>query len=232
MKTDYQQMEEAMGDGHVQKTKNPSLNLSSSPSTSNSSYYSISNKRPFPSALMKSRISTSISPKEFIFQFKCIFFYMIISIVSLIFFISYYKFFGLIDLGLALIGFVFLTHGIIKQKLGSYRIGTAFWIFELIAVAVEIALGILVSFKDIFASNDNFFVGLAKFVGVTVVLAILLIIMAFFTYQIMKKKMNFESKKGNFNNFLQRQRNAGANVDSPDNSMETPKPASGSGNTV
>ena len=183
MRTDYQQMETG-GDDNVKKA-----NKFSNFSTGN-----ISN-------LMKSRITAEIPPKSFISQFKWIFVYMFVISILIIIFIKYYFLFGLINLSLDILGTIFLTHGIIKKKLSTYKIGTGLWILEFLAISAEIVIYALILFGQIFAGNLNFILGLLKFVGITVLLLIFLIICAFFTYQIMRKKHAFENNNMNTNNY-------------------------------
>ena len=182
MKSDYQQMEVG-GDDNLQKNMGMTLNMNPS-SRKQRLLGNISNI----SSLMKSRIKVDISPKEFIRQFRWIIVYMICKLIIIIIFMKYYMFFGLINLSLGILGFVFLIHGIFKRMPSTYKMGTAFWILELLAVVAEIVIYVLYSFGKIFSGETSFFKGLFKFIGVTIALGIFLLICAFFTYQIMRKK--------------------------------------------
>ena len=183
MRTDYQQMETG-GDDNVKKSSSPS----------NFSVGNISN-------LMKSRISTELPHKSFIFQFKWIFAYMIIMSILIIIFMKYYFFFGLINLSLDVLGTLFLSHGIFKKMNSTYKIGTAFWILELLAILAEMVIYVLILFGQIFAGDLNFILALLKFAGITALLLIFLVICAFFTYQIMRKKNAFVNNNLNTNNY-------------------------------
>ena len=195
MKNDFQQMDVG-GEDNIQKNTGITLNFNSS-SKRQHLIGNISNA----SSLMKSRIKLDISPKEFIKQFKWIIVYMISMIVIIIIFMKYHIILGLINLCLGVLGFVFLMHGIFKRMVGTYRMGTAFWILELLVILIEIVIYILITFGQIFSGQTNFFLGLLKFIGVTVVLAFFLLIVAFFTYQIMRKKNNFANNYvSNLNN--------------------------------
>ena len=133
---------------------------------------------------------------------------------------KYYMFFGLINLSLGILGFVFLIHGIFKRMPSTYKMGTAFWILELLAVVGEIVIYVLYSFGKIFSGETSFFKGLFKFIGITIALGIFLLICAFFTYQIMRKKNNFASNytnNSNFSNMTQQQ--SGINFATP---IQTP----------
>ena len=185
MKSDFQQMDEG-GDDNIQKNTGINLNFNTQ-SKKQHLLGNISNA----SSLMKSRIKVDISPKEFIKQFKWIIVYMISMIIIIIIFMKYHFFFGLINLCLGVLGFVFLMHGILKRMVGTYRMGTAFWVLELLAILIEVVIYILITFGKIFSGQTNFFLGLLKFIGVTVILALFLLVVAFFTYQIMRKKNNF-----------------------------------------
>ena len=214
MKSDYQQMEVG-GDDNLQKNMGMTLNMNPS-SRKQRLLGNISN---IPS-LMKSRIKVEISPKEFIRQFRWIIGYMICKLIIIIIFMKYYMFFGLINLSLGILGFVFLIHGIFKRMPSTYKMGTAFWILELLAVLAEIVIYVLYSFGKIFSGETSFFKGLFKFIGVTIVLGIFLLICAFFTYQIMRKKNNFTSNyinNSNFSNMTQQQ--SGINFATP---IQTP----------
>ena len=79
---------------------------------------------------------------------------------------KYHILLGLVNLCLGVLGFVFLMHGIFKRVVGTYRMGTAFWILELLAIVIEIVIYILITFGQIFAGETNFFLGLLKFIGV------------------------------------------------------------------
>ena len=195
MKNDFQQMDVG-GEDNIQKNTGITLNFNSS----SKRQHLIGNNSNV-SSLMKSRIKLDISPKEFIKQFKWIIVYMISMIVIIIIFMKYHIILGLINLCLGVLGFVFLMHGIFKRMVGTYRMGTAFWILELLAILIEIVIYILITFGQIFSGQTNFFLGLLKFIGVTVVLAFFLLIVAFFTYQIMRKKNNFANNYvSNLNN--------------------------------
>ena len=185
MKADYQQMDVG-GEDKIQKNIGMTLNFK----PSNMKQNLIGNFNNI-SSLMKSRIKVEISPKEFIKQFKWIIVYMVSMLIIIIIFMNYHLILGLVNLCLGVLGFVFLMHGILKRMPGTYRMGTAFWILELLAIVIEIIMYILITFGQIFAGDTSFFTGLLKFIGVTIVLAIFLLICAFFTYQIMKKKNNF-----------------------------------------
>ena len=197
MKTDYQEMEVG-GDDNIQK----GITLNFNPSSKKQKLLgNISNI----SSLMKSRIKKEIPPKEFIKQFRSIIIYMVSMLIIIIIFMRYYFIFGLVNLCLGVLGFVFLMHGIIKKLIWTYRMGTAFWILELLAIVIEIGIYILITFGLIFAGETSFFYGLLKFIGVTVLLGIFLLICAFFTYQIMKKKNIFS------NNYISNSNNNNAN---------------------
>jgi len=214
MKSDYQQMEVG-GDDNLQKNMGMTLNMTPS-SRKQRLLGNISNI----SSLMKSRIKVEISPKEFIRQFRWIIGYMICKLIIIFIFMKYYMFFGLINLSLGILGFVFLIHGIFKRMPSTYKMGTAFWILELLAVVAEIIIYVLYSFGKIFAGETSFFKGLFKFIGVTIVLGIFLLICAFFTYQIMRKKNNFANNyinNSNISNMPQQQ--SGINFATP---IQTP----------
>ena len=198
MKTDFQQMDIG-GEDDIQKNSGITLNFSNS----NKKQHLIGNISNI-SSLMKSRIKVEITSKEFIKQYKWIIVYMISLLIIIIAFMKYHIILGLINLSLGVLGFVFLMHGILKRMIGTYRMGTAFWILELLAIVFEIFIYIVITFGKIF-SGHNFFLDLLKFIGVTVVLAIFLLICAFFTYQIMKKKNNFA------NNYVINPNNANMN---------------------
>ena len=199
MKTDFQQMDVG-GEDDNQKNKGITLNFSNS----NKKQHLIGNISNI-SSLMKSRIKVEITSKEFIKQYKWIIVYMISLLIIIIAFMKYHIILGLINLSLGVLGFVFLMHGILKRMIGTYRMGTAFWILELLAIVFEIFIYILITFGQIFSGQLNFFLGLLKFIGVTIVLVIFLLICAFFTYQIMKKKSNFA------NNYVINANNANVN---------------------
>ena len=199
MKTDFQQMDVG-GEDDNQKNKGITLNFSNS----NKKQHLIGNISNI-SSLMKSRIKVEISSKEFIKQYKWIIVYMICMLIIIIAFMRYHIILGLINLSLGVLGFVFLMHGILKRMIGTYRMGTAFWILELLAIVFEIFIYILITFGQIFSGRLSFFLGLLKFIGVTVVLVLFLLICAFFTYQIMKKKSNFA------NNYVINANNANVN---------------------
>ncbi len=182
---DYQQMESG-GDDSIQKNIGMTLNFN----PTNKKQHLLGKVSNI-SSLMKSRIKVDISPKDFIKQFKWIILYMISMLIIIIIFMKYHFFFGLINLCLGVLGFVFLMHGILKRMVGTYRMGTAFWILELLAILIEVVIYILITFGKIFSGQTNFFLGLLKFIGVTVILGIFLLVCAFFTYQIMKKKKLF-----------------------------------------
>ena len=186
MKADYQQMEEG-GTDDIKKSMGITINYDPSHKRQNL-MKNIGNL----SSLMKSRISTEISPKVFIMQFKFIFIYMLVMLIATIIFMKFYLVLGIINLCLAILGIVFLCHGIFKKFLATYRMGTAFWILELLAIAVEIVIYILITFGKIFSGETSFFIGLLKFIGITVGLGALLLVCTFFTYHIMKKKADFQ----------------------------------------
>ena len=201
MKADYQQMEEG-GTDDIKKSTGITINFDPSHKRQNL-MKNIGNL----SSLMKSRISTEISPKAFIMQFKFIFAYMIVMLIITIIFMKFYLVLGIINLCLAVLGTIFLCHGILKKFLATYRMGTAFWILELLAIAIEIVVYILITFGKIFSGETSFFIGLLKFIGITVALAAFLLVCTFFTYHIMKKKADFQinyptnnisSNSGNF----------------------------------
>ena len=188
MKTDYQEMEVG-GEDNIQE--NPGMTLNYNPSRKKHNLLgNISDNISNISSLMKSRIKVDISPKEFIKQFKWIIIYMISMLILIIIFMRYHIIIGLINLCLGILGFLFLIHGIFKRMMGTYRMGTAFWILELLVIVIEIIIYILITFGQIFSGQVNFILGLLKFIGVTVVLVLFLLICAFFTYQIMRKKNN------------------------------------------
>ena len=205
MKTDFLQMEEG-GEDYIKK--NSGMTLNDNPSSKKQillgNVQNISN-------LMKSRIKIDISSKEFIKQFKWIILYMISMLIIIIIFMKYHLVLGLMNLCLGILGFVFLIHGIVKRMIGTYRMGTAFWILELLLIAIEIVIYILITFGQIFSGKTNFFIGLLKFIGVTLVLALFLLICAFFTYQIMRKKNNFSK------NFVN---NSNTNMNQPQNGIK------------
>ena len=105
---------------------------------------------------------------------------------------KYHTLLGRINLCLAVLGTVFLLHGIFKKVVATYRMGTAFWVLELLTIVVEIIIYILITFGQIFSGETSFFTGLLKFIGVTVLLAAFLLVCTFFTYQIMRKKTDFQ----------------------------------------
>ena len=193
MKTDYQPMEEG-GNDDIKKSTGITVNYEPSHKRQNlmGNFQNIS-------SLMKSRISSEISPKAFIKQFKYIFVYMAVMLIIIIIFMKYHIFLGSINLCLAVLGAVFLIHGILKKVLATYRMGTAFWILELLAIVVEIIIYILITFGEIFSGETSFFSGLLKFIGVTVLLAAFLLVCTFFTYQIMRKKSEFQINYPNNN---------------------------------
>ena len=202
MKTDYQQMEEGGNDDTIKKSTGITINFDPSHKRQNL-MKNIGNL----SSLMKNRISTEISPKAFIKQFKFIFIYMIVMLIIIIIFMKFHLVLGIINLCLDILGTIFLCHGIFKKFLATYRMGTAFWILELLAIAVEIIIYILITFGKIFSGETSFFIGLLKFIGITVALAAFLLVCTFFTYHIMKKKADFQinyptnnisSNSGNF----------------------------------
>ena len=197
MKADFQQMDVG-GDDKIQKNIGMTLNFN----TSNKKQYLLGNYNNI-SSLMKSRIKIDISPKEFIKQFKWIIVYMISMLIIIIIFMKYHIILGLVNLCLGVLGFVFLIHGIFKRMPGTYRMGTAFWILELLVIVVEVVIYILITFGKIFSGEVSFILGLLKFIGVTLILAIFLLICAFFTYQIMRKKNsfanNYVTKSNNMN---------------------------------
>ena len=186
MKADYQQMETG-GSDDIKKSTGITINFEPSHRRQNL----LGNIQNNISGLMKNRINVEISPKNFIKQFKWIFIYMIVMLIIIIIFMKYYLVFGLINLILAVLGSVFLLHGVLKKVLVTYRMGTAFWILELLAIVIEIIIYILITFGQIFSGETSFLMGLIKFIGITVVLVAFLLVCAFFTYQIMKKKSDF-----------------------------------------
>ena len=194
MKSDYQPMEEG-GNDEIKKSIGININFEPSHKRKNlmGNFKNIS-------SLMKSRISSEISPKTFIKQFKFIFVYMIVMLIIIIIFMKYHILLGTINLCLAVLGSVFLLHGICKKVLATYRMGTAFWILELLTIVVEIIIYILITFGQIFSGETSVFTGLLKFIGVTVVLAAFLLICTFFTYQIMRKKSDFQINYPNSSN--------------------------------
>ena len=194
MKADYQPMEEG-GNDDIQKSTGITINFDPSHKRRN-----LMGKFQNISSLMKTRISSDISPKAFIRQFKFILAYMAVMLIIIIIFMKYHIFLGSINLCLAILGSVFLIHGIFKKVLATYRMGTAFWILELLAIVVEIIIYILITFGQIFSGETNFFTGLLKFIGITVVLAAFLLVCTFFTYQIMRKKSDFQINYPNTNN--------------------------------
>ena len=126
MKTDYQEMEVG-GEDNIQE--NPGMTLNYNPSRKKHNLLgNISDNISNISFLMKSRIKVDISPKEFIKQFKWIIIYMISMLILIIIFMRYHIIIGLINLCLGILGFLFLMHGIFKRMMGTYRMGTAFWI--------------------------------------------------------------------------------------------------------
>ena len=152
------------------------------------------------SSLMKSRINTEISPKAFIKQFKLIFLYMIVMLIIIIIFMKFYLALGIINLFLASLGTIFLYHGIFKKFLATYRTGSAFWILELLATANEIVTYIFNTFGKIFSGETSFFIGLLKFIRITVGLAAFLLACFFFTYHIMDFQINFQNNNNGTNN--------------------------------
>ena len=156
MKTDYQPMEEG-GNDDIKKSTGITVNYEPSHKRQNlmGNFQNIS-------SLMKSRISSEISPKAFIKQFKYIFVYMAVMLIIIIIFMKYHIFLGSINLCLAVLGAVFLIHGILKKVLATYRMGTAFWILELLAIVVEIIIYILITFGEIFSGETSFFSGLLE----------------------------------------------------------------------
>ena len=177
MKSDYQQMEVG-GDENIKSRKIMNNNQS------NKAQNNIS-------LLMKSRIQIDIPPTEFLKNFKWIIVYMLVMIIIICIFMKYYIMLGFVNLCLAILGFMFIMHGILKKLLITYRMGTAFWILEFITVLIEVTIYLLISFGQIFSGRINFFTGLLKFIGLTIILAIFLLVSAFYTYHIMKKKSNF-----------------------------------------
>ena len=214
MKTDYQQMEEGGNDDIKKSTGGITINFDPSHKRQNlmGNFQNIS-------SLMKSRISSEISPKTFIKQFKYIFIYMIVMLIIIIIFMKYHILLGSINLCLAVLGAVFLIHGILKKVLATYRMGTAFWILELLAIVVEIIIYILITFGQIFSGETSFFTGLLKFIGVTVLLAAFLLVCTFFTYQIMRKKSDFQINYPNSNNSNLNMTPSGINYATP---IQTP----------
>ena len=177
MKSDYQQMEVG-GDENIKSRKIMNNNQS------NKAQNNIS-------LLMKSRIQIDIPPTEFLKNFKWIIVYMLVMIIIICIFMKYYIMLGFVNLSLAILGFMFIMHGILKKLLITYRMGTAFWILEFITVLIEVTIYLLISFGQIFSGRINFFTGLLKFIGLTIILAIFLLVSAFYTYHIMKKKSYF-----------------------------------------
>ena len=194
MKADYQPMEEG-GTDDIQKSTGITINFDPSHKRKNlmGNFQSISSSS-------KSRIASEISPKNSINQFIYIFIYMIVMFIIIIIFMKYHIFLGSINLCLAVLGSVFLIHGILKKVLATYRMGTAFWVLELLTIVVEITIYILITFGQIFSGETSFFIGLIKFIGITVLLAAFLLVCAFFTYQIMRKKSDFQINYPNVNN--------------------------------
>ena len=186
MKEDYQQMEEG-GNDDIKKSTGITINFNPSHKRHN-----LLGNLGNISSLMPSRISNEISPKIFIKQFKYIFVYMAVMLIIIIIFMKYHTLLGIINLCLAVLGTVFLLHGIFKKVLATYRMGTAFWVLELLTIVVEIIIYILITFGQIFSGETSFFTGLLKFIGVTVLLAAFLLVCTFFTYQIMRKKTDFQ----------------------------------------
>ena len=191
MKTDYQQMDVG-GEDNIQKNTGMTLNYN----PSNKKQHLLGNIQNI-SSLMKSRIKVEMPPKEFIKQFKWIIVYMISLLIIIMIFMKSHIVLGTINLILGVLGFVFLGHGIFKRVVGTYRMGTAFWILELLAIVIEIVIYILIAFGRIFSGQTTFFNGLIQFIGVTIALALFLLICAFFTYQIMKKKSVFANNFAN-----------------------------------
>ena len=196
MKADYQPMEEG-GSDDIKKSGGITINYDPSHKRKNL-LGNIGNI----SSLMKSRISNEISPSAFIKQFKFIFAYMGVMLIIIIIFMNYHIVLGTINLCLAILGIVFLLHGILKKVLATYRMGTAFWILELLTIVVEVIIYILITFGKIFSGDTSFFTGLFKFIGITVLLGAFLLGCTFFTYQIMRKKSDFQINYPNSNNNL------------------------------
>ena len=194
MKTDYQPMEEG-GNDDIKKSTGITINFEPSHKRKNlmGNFQNISSS-------IKSRLVSEISPKTFIKQFRFIFVYMAVMLIIIIIFMKYHIFLGSINLCLAVLGGVFLIHGILKKVLATYRMGTAFWVLELLTIVVEIIIYILITFGQIFSGETSFFIGLIKFIGITVLLAAFLLVCAFFTYQIMRKKSDFQINYPNANN--------------------------------
>ena len=194
MKTDYQPMEEG-GNDDIKKSTGITINFEPSHKRKNlmGNFQNISSS-------IKSRLVSEISPKTFIKQFRFIFVYMAVMLVIIIIFMKYHIFLGSINLCLAVLGGVFLIHGILKKVLVTYRMGTAFWTLELLTIVVEIIIYILITFGQIFSGETSFFIGLIKFIGITVLLAAFLLVWCFFTYQIIRKKSDFQINYPNANN--------------------------------
>ena len=194
MKTDYQPMEEG-GNDDIKKSTGITINFEPSHKRKNlmGNFQNISSS-------IKSRLVSEISPKPFIKQFRFIFVYMAVMLIIIIIFMKYHIFLGSINLCLAVLGGVFLIHGILKKVLVTYRMGTAFWTLELLTIVVEIIIYILITFGQIFSGETSFFIGLIKFIGITVLLAAFLLVCCFFTYQIIRKKSDFQINYPNANN--------------------------------
>ena len=75
---------------------------------------------------------------------------------------KYHLLLGIINLCLAVLGTVFLLHGILKKVLATYRMGTAFWVLELLTIVIETIIYILITFGQIFSGETSFFTGLVK----------------------------------------------------------------------
>ena len=154
MKTDYQPMEEG-GNDDIKKSTGITINFEPSHKRKNlmGNFQNISSS-------IKSRLVSEISPKTFIKQFRFIFVYMAVMLIIIIIFMKYHIFLGSINLCLAVLGGVFLIHGILKKVLVTYRMGTAFWTLELLTIVVEIIIYILITFGQIFSGETSFFIGL------------------------------------------------------------------------
>ena len=170
--------------------------------------------------LMKSRIKVEMPQKEFIKQFKWVLIYIAVISILIIIFMTYHTFFGFINLSLAVLGSVFLCHGIWKKMMGTFRMGTAFWILELVLIAIEAVYYIFKYFGQIFTGDSNFFVGLIKFVFVAILLLAFLLVCGFFTYHMINKKNLFTNTyTDNQKNTLSNQAKGGITFSAP---IQTP----------
>ncbi len=87
-----------------------------------------------------------------------------------------------------------------QKFLATYRTGSAFCILELLAISIGIVIYILIIFGIIFSGETSFFIGLLKFIGITVGLAAFLLVCIFFTYHIMDFQRNFQNNNNGTNN--------------------------------